>query len=70
MKEFIEKILRQQIHMEQIDAKKILPLMFAGFLPVRWTSMVSGTLNQASPVAIPTARSVVPTPVEKPFTAP
>ena len=47
-----------------------LPLMSCGFFPVRCTLIASGTLNHASPVAIPTARSVVPTPVENPFTAP
>ena len=47
-----------------------LPQMFSGFLPVRTTLIASGTLNQASPVAIAAPRSVEPTPVAKPLTAP
>ena len=47
-----------------------LPQMYFGFLPVRTTLIAFGTLNHASPVAIATPRSVEPTPVEKPFTAP
>ena len=38
--------------------------------PVSFTRMASGTLNQVSPVAMPAAMSVEPTPVEKAPRAP
>ena len=47
-----------------------LPLTMGWSLPVRWTWMASGTLNQVSPVAMPAAMSVDPTPVEKAPRAP
>ena len=47
-----------------------LPLTMGWSLPVRWTLMASGTLNQVSPVAMPAAMSVDPTPVEKAPRAP
>ena len=46
------------------------PLMSAVFLPVSSTLMASGTLNHALPVAMAAPRSVEPTPVEKPLSAP
>ena len=39
-------------------------------MPVRSKRMAAGTLNQAMPVAMPAAMSVLPTPVEKAPTAP
>ena len=50
MKEFIEKILRQQIHMEQIDAKKILPLMFTGLYHIYLVEMGSAKWLIAEPL--------------------
>ena len=42
---------------------------FAGF-PVKINRIAEGTLNQAFPVAIPAAISVLPTPVENAPNAP
>ena len=47
-----------------------LPLTRGPSLPVRLKRMAAGTLNQAMPVAMPAAMSVLPTPVEKAPTAP
>ncbi len=47
-----------------------LPETYRDSLPVSSTRMAAGTLNQAVPVAMPAARSVEPTPVEKAPKAP
>ena len=47
-----------------------LPLQLGGSCPVSRNRMAEGTLNQASPVAMPAAISVEPTPVEKAPRAP
>ena len=47
-----------------------LPLQLGFSFPLRSKRMAAGTLNQAMPVAIPAAISVLPTPVEKAPRAP
>ena len=46
------------------------PLIYCDGFPVKTNLIALGTLNQSSPVAIPVAISVVPTPVEKAPKAP
>jgi len=47
-----------------------LPLIHLAGLPVSTNLIAEGTLNHASPVAIPAAMSVEPTPVENAPSAP
>ena len=47
-----------------------LPLTYGPGFPVSTNLMAEGTLNHSSPVAIPVAMSVVPTPVENAPSAP
>ena len=47
-----------------------LPLHIGGSAPVSSKRMAEGTLNQAVPVAMPAAMSVLPTPVENAPSAP
>ena len=53
--------------MERITS---LPLTLGRSWPFSTKRMALGTLNQHSPVAMPAARSVLPTPVENAPTAP
>ena len=54
----------------RLQAPPALPLTHLEGFPTRLNLIAEGTLNQAFPVAIPAAMSVLPTPVEKAPKAP
>ena len=57
-------------HADEVEDDVLAADVRAAACPSASTLMAAGTLNQASPVAMPAAMSVEPTPVEKAPSAP